>query len=44
VDGLATWQPQDELLYRERGQKVARDGYVQVSREYIRQPELSQVR
>lgn len=43
VDGLATWQPQDESLYRERGTKVARDGYVQVSREYIRQPELSAV-
>jgi uncharacterized peroxidase-related enzyme len=43
VDGLATWQPQEEALYRERGKKVARDGYVQVSREYIPQPELSAV-
>jgi uncharacterized peroxidase-related enzyme len=43
VDGLATWQPQEEALYRERGRKVARDGYVQVSREYIPQPELSAI-
>jgi len=35
VDGLATWQPQDPAMYRERGAKVAREGYVQVSREYI---------
>ena len=40
VDGLATWQPADEDLYRERGKKTAREGYVQVSREYIRQHEL----
>jgi uncharacterized peroxidase-related enzyme len=39
VDGLATWQPRDEALYRERGKKTARDGYVQMSREYIKQPE-----
>jgi len=35
VDGLATWQPVDDALYRERGKKVAREGYVQMSREYI---------
>src|ERR1700678_2686620 len=35
VDGLATWQPQDEALYCKRGKKTARDGYVQMSREYI---------
>ena len=35
VDGLATWQPVDDELYRERGKKVAREGYVQMSREYI---------
>jgi uncharacterized peroxidase-related enzyme len=35
VDGLDTWQPHDEALYRERGKKTARDGYVQVSKEYI---------
>ena len=28
VDGLATVQPQDPTLYRERGKTVARDGYV----------------
>ena len=28
VDGLATWQPKDPSLYRERGAMVARDGYV----------------
>jgi len=39
VDGLATWQPQDEDLYRERGKKTAREGYVQMSREYIKQRE-----
>jgi uncharacterized peroxidase-related enzyme len=35
VDGLATWQPVDDELYRERGKKVAREGYVAMSREYI---------
>ena len=40
VDGLATWQPEDEDLYRQRGKKTARDGYVTMSREYIPQPEL----
>ena len=28
-------QPVDDELYRERGKKVAREGYVQMSREYI---------
>ena len=40
VDGLATWQPQDENLYRERGKKTAKEGYVTMSREYLPQPEL----
>ncbi|WP_263352600.1 carboxymuconolactone decarboxylase family protein [Acidicapsa acidisoli] len=40
VDGLATWQPEDEELYRQRGKKTARDGYVTMSREYLPQPEL----
>ena len=31
VDGLATWQPHDEDLYRERGKKTAREGYVAMS-------------
>ena len=35
VDGLATIQPDDEALYRERGRRVARDGYVTVSQEYL---------
>ena len=35
VDGLATVQPDDEALYRERGTRVARDGYVMVSQEYL---------
>jgi uncharacterized peroxidase-related enzyme len=40
VDGLATWQPQDESLYRERGKKTAKEGYVTMSREYLPQPDL----
>ncbi len=35
VDGLDTWQPHDEALYRERGKKTAREGYVSMSREYL---------
>jgi uncharacterized peroxidase-related enzyme len=35
VDGLATTQPRDEEMYRERGKRVARDGYVSVSKEYL---------
>src|ERR1700729_3187567 len=41
VDGLATWQPEDENLYRERGKKTAKEGYVTMSREYLPQPELA---
>jgi hypothetical protein len=26
VNGLATWQPREEELYRERGKKTAREG------------------
>jgi len=37
VDGLATWQPQEEALYRERAKKTARDGYALASRDYIPQ-------
>ena len=36
VDGLGTDQPDDEALYRERGRRVARDGYVTVSEEYLK--------
>jgi uncharacterized peroxidase-related enzyme len=35
VDGLNTVQPRDEEIYRERGKRVARDGYVTVSKEYL---------
>jgi uncharacterized peroxidase-related enzyme len=35
VDGLATWQPRDEQMYRERGKRVAREGYITVSRDYL---------
>ena len=35
VDGLDTWQPRDEALYRERGKKTAREGYVAISKEYL---------
>jgi uncharacterized peroxidase-related enzyme len=35
VDGLATVQPDDEAFYRERGRRVARDGYLAVSEEYL---------
>jgi uncharacterized peroxidase-related enzyme len=35
VDGLATTQPRDEALYRERGKDVARHGYVAISKTYL---------
>ncbi len=35
VDGLATIQPRDEAMYRERGKVVAREGYVAVSKTYL---------
>jgi uncharacterized peroxidase-related enzyme len=35
VDGLATVQPRNETMYRERGKMVARDGYVSVSKTYL---------
>lgn len=38
VDGLATVQPADPAFYRERGVRVAREGYVEVSQEYYAQP------
>jgi uncharacterized peroxidase-related enzyme len=38
VDGLGTEQPDDEALYRERGRRTARDGYVAVSAEYLTAP------
>lgn len=35
VDGLGTARPDDPAWYRERGKRVARDGYVTVSEEYL---------
>jgi uncharacterized peroxidase-related enzyme len=35
VDGLATVQPHDEEMYRQRGKLVARDGYINVSKTYL---------
>jgi len=35
VDGLDTWQPRQEALYLERGKKTAREGYVEMSKEYL---------
>ena len=35
VDGLATQQPRDEAMYRERGKQVAQLGYVAVSQQYL---------
>jgi uncharacterized peroxidase-related enzyme len=35
VDGLATAQPRDEAMYRERGKIVAREGYIQGSKAYL---------
>ena len=40
VDGLDTWQPKDESLYRERGKKTAREGYVEMSKEYLTPQEI----
>jgi uncharacterized peroxidase-related enzyme len=37
VDGLATWQPKDEELYRQRGKKTAKEGYITMSSEYLPQ-------
>ncbi len=37
VDGLDTWQPRDEELYRQRGRKTAKEGYVTMSKEYLPQ-------
>jgi hypothetical protein len=35
VDGLGTSQHADPAFYRERGKRVAREGYVSVSKPYI---------
>jgi uncharacterized peroxidase-related enzyme len=35
VDGLATTQPRDDAMYRERGKRIAREGYLSISKEYL---------
>jgi len=40
VDGLATWQPRDEAMYRERGRMVAREGYIATTLTKAANPEL----
>ena len=35
VDGLGTAQPRDEEMFRQRGIRIAREGYVEVSKTYI---------
>lgn len=35
VDGLGTWAPEDAEWYRERGRKVAADGYVASTKQYV---------
>ena len=43
VDGLATFQPQDPSLYRERGKMVARDGYVAANLTNVVAPEQAEL-
>lgn len=43
VDGLATVQPQDPSLYRERGKLVAREGYVAASRGNVINPPAAEL-
>jgi uncharacterized peroxidase-related enzyme len=38
VDGLATVQPHDPELYRQRGEMVARDGYIAANRTNVVNP------
>lgn len=42
VDGLATQQPRDEAMYRERGKQVAQLGYITVSQQYL--PKAAEVK
>jgi uncharacterized peroxidase-related enzyme len=44
VDGLGTYQPEEEAFYRERGPVVARDGYVKVSERYLAEHAAHSVR
>jgi uncharacterized peroxidase-related enzyme len=34
VDGLATWAPKDAEFYKQRGAKVATEGYIAVNQEF----------
>jgi uncharacterized peroxidase-related enzyme len=43
VDGLATFQPQDPALYRERGKMVARDGYVAANLTNVVAPQQAEL-
>ncbi len=43
VDGLATFQPQDPALYRERGKLVARDGYVAANLTNVIAPQQAEL-
>jgi len=43
VDGLATVQPQDPSLYRERGKMVARDGYVAANLSNVVAPQQAEL-
>jgi uncharacterized peroxidase-related enzyme len=43
VDGLATVQPQEPALYRERGKMVAREGYVSVNLPTVMQAEVAEL-
>ena len=43
VDGLATVQPQDPALYRERGKLVARDGYIAANLQNVMIPPVPEL-
>ena len=43
VDGLATVQPNDPTLYRERGKMVARDGYVAANLTNVVNPSTAEL-
>ena len=43
VDGLATVQPHDPSLYRERGKMVARDGYVAANLTNVANPATAEL-
>jgi len=43
VDGLATVQPHDPTLYRERGKMVARDGYVAANLTNVVKPATAEL-